>query len=244
MKETIIVGMSGGVDSAVSAALLVEKGYNVEAVFMKNWDEEDIEFCTAAEDYKDALQVCEELGIPLRSIDLTEEYWEKVFKVFLEECESGRTPNPDVLCNKEIKFKAFLDNAKEMGAEKIATGHYATIDYKDGLYQLKRGKDSNKDQSYFLYRLDQYQISKSIFPIGKLNKDYVRKQADKLDFLNFDKKFTSLIVLSLPKLILNVERLISSSSPIALRTFEGFILPVLHAEPFETFKSSQSYRTR
>lgn len=188
MKETIIIGMSGGVDSAVSAALLVEKGYNVEAVFMKNWDEEDTEFCTAAEDYKDALQVCEELDIPLRSIDLTEEYWEKVFKVFLKECESGRTPNPDVLCNKEIKFKAFLDAAKEMGAEKIATGHYAMIDYKDDLYRLKRGKDINKDQSYFLYRLDQYQISKSIFPIGELNKDYVRKQADKLDFLNFDKK--------------------------------------------------------
>jgi len=188
MKETIIIGMSGGVDSAVAAALLIEKGYNVEAVFMKNWDEEDTEFCTAAEDYKDALQVCEELDIPLRSIDLTEQYWERVFKVFLEECNSGRTPNPDVLCNKEIKFKAFLNYAKEMGAEKIATGHYAMIDHKDDLYQLKRGKDSNKDQSYFLCRLDQYQISKSIFPIGELNKDYVRKKANKLNFLNHDKK--------------------------------------------------------
>ena len=145
--------MSGGVDSAVAASVLVESGYNVEAIFMKNWDEEDEEFCTAAQDYKDALQVCETLDIPLRSIDLTDEYWDKVFKIFLEECEIGRTPNPDIICNKEIKFRAFLDYSLELGAKKIATGHYAQIETHDNIFQLLRGKDSNKDQSYFLYRL-------------------------------------------------------------------------------------------
>ena len=188
MRDTIIVGMSGGVDSAVAASILVERGYNVEAVFMKNWDEEDQEFCTAAEDYKDALQVCEVLDIPLRSVDLTDQYWEKVFKVFLEECDKGRTPNPDIICNKEIKFRAFLDYSLEFGASKIATGHYAQIKSNDNSFQLLRGKDLNKDQSYFLYRLDQYQFSKSIFPIGTLNKELVRKKANDLGFLNHNKK--------------------------------------------------------
>ena len=180
--------MSGGVDSAVAASILVERGYSVEAIFMKNWDEEDKEFCTAAEDYKDALQVCDKLNIPLRSIDLIEEYWEKVFKIFLDECKSGRTPNPDILCNKEIKFKAFLEYAKELGADQIATGHYAMISNQDGNFQLKRGKDDNKDQSYFLCRLNQYQLSKSIFPIGELDKNLVRKKAKKLSFMNYNKK--------------------------------------------------------
>ena len=188
MKETIIIGMSGGVDSAVAASILIENGYNVEAVFMKNWDEEDEEFCTATKDYKDALQVCDILDIPLRSIDLTNEYWDKVFKIFLEECKKGRTPNPDVICNKEIKFRAFLDYALELGADKIATGHYANIKKHDNIFQLIRGKDSNKDQSYFLYRLDQSQVSKSVFPIGDLNKKNVRKKADELGFLNHNKK--------------------------------------------------------
>ena len=188
MKDTIIIGMSGGVDSAVAAWVLIEKGDNVEGVFMKNWDEDDEEFCTAAQDYKDALQVCETLGIPLRSIDLTNEYWDKVFKIFLEECKIGRTPNPDIICNKEIKFRAFLDYSLELGADKIATGHYANINKHDNIFQLHRGKDSNKDQSYFLYRLNQYQISKSIFPIGDLNKKHVREKAAELGFLNYNKK--------------------------------------------------------
>jgi len=188
MSDTIIIGMSGGVDSAVAASVLIKNGYDVEAVFMKNWDENDVEFCTAAQDYKDALQVCEMLDIPLRSIDLTDEYWEKVFKIFLEECKVGRTPNPDIICNKEIKFRAFLDYALELGAKQIATGHYAQIKSHDNIFQLLRGKDPNKDQSYFLYRLDQYQISKSIFPIGDLNKEYVRKKANDLGFLNHNKK--------------------------------------------------------
>jgi tRNA-specific 2-thiouridylase len=180
--------MSGGVDSAVAASILVEQGYNVEAIFMKNWDEKDKEFCTAAEDYKDALQVCDKLNIPLRSIDLIEEYWEKVFKIFLDECKAGRTPNPDILCNKEIKFKAFLEHAKELGADQIATGHYAMTSDKDGDFELKRGKDNNTDQSYFLCRLNQYQLSKSVFPIGELNKNLVREKAEKLGFMNYNKK--------------------------------------------------------
>tara|TARA_B110000914_G_scaffold104750_1_gene91827 strand:- start:4235 stop:5311 length:1077 start_codon:yes stop_codon:yes gene_type:complete len=186
--KNIVIGMSGGVDSAVAASILVEQGYNVEAIFMKNWDEKDKEFCTAAEDYKDALQVCDKLNIPLRSIDLIEEYWEKVFKIFLDECKAGRTPNPDILCNKEIKFKAFLEHAKELGADQIATGHYAMTSDKDGDFELKRGKDNNKDQSYFLCRLNQYQLSKSVFPIGELNKNLVREKAEKLGFMNYNKK--------------------------------------------------------
>ena len=188
MNETIIIGMSGGVDSAVAASILVQDGYNVEALFMKNWDEDDKEFCTAAKDYKDALQVCDKLNIPLRSIDLTKEYWDKVFKIFLKECEIGRTPNPDIICNREIKFRAFLDYATNLGANKIATGHYAKIKKQNGLYHLLRGEDKSKDQSYFLYRLDQSQISKSIFPLEKVNKKNVRKIADDLGFLNYDKK--------------------------------------------------------
>ena len=180
--------MSGGVDSAIAASILVEQGYNVEAIFMKNWDEDDKEFCTAVEDYKDALQVCDKLNIPLRSIDLIEEYWEKVFKIFLDECKIGRTPNPDILCNKEIKFKAFLDYAKEFGADQIATGHYSIISNQNGSFQLKRGQDENKDQSYFLCRLNQYQLSKSIFPIGALDKNLVREKAEKLGFMNHNKK--------------------------------------------------------
>ena len=195
MRDTIVIGMSGGVDSAVAASILVENGYNVEAVFMKNWDEKDQEFCTAAEDYKDALQVCEILDIPLRSVDLTDQYWEKVFKVFLKECEKGRTPNPDIICNKGIKFRAFLDYALELGATRIATGHYAQIKTTGNNFQLLRGKDSNKDQSYFLYRLDQYQVSKSIFQIGTLDKERVRKKANDLGYLNHNKKTVRVFVL-------------------------------------------------
>ena len=180
--------MSGGVDSAIAASILVEQGYNVEAIFMKNWDEDDKEYCTAVEDYKDALQVCDKLNIPLRSIDLIEEYWEKVFKIFLDECKIGRTPNPDILCNKEIKFKAFLEYAKKFGADQIATGHYSMISNQNGNFQLRRGQDENKDQSYFLCRLNQYQLSKSIFPIGDLDKSLVREKAEKLGFMNHNKK--------------------------------------------------------
>ena len=188
MDETIIIGMSGGVDSAVAAAELIDKGYTVEGIFMKNWDESDSEFCTATEDHRDALQVCDILRIPLRTVDLSDEYWKKVFQLFLDECRSGRTPNPDILCNKEIKFRAFLNHAFELGAVSIATGHYAHIDRTNGLFQLYRGADPGKDQSYFLCTLNQDQLSKSIFPIGNWKKAKVRKKAYELGFNNHDKK--------------------------------------------------------
>ena len=183
----ITVGMSGGVDSAVAASILVEQGHDIEGLFMKNW-EEDSEYCNAEEDYKDALQVCETLGIPLRSVNFAKEYWERVFQNFLDEYSSGRTPNPDILCNTEIKFKEFLHYAQDLGADKIATGHYVRNKEVDGKVQLIKSLDLKKDQSYFLYGLNQEQISSALFPIGDLEKPNVRERAKKLGFDNFDKK--------------------------------------------------------
>ena len=187
MTDSIIVGLSGGVDSAVVAATLVEEGYQVEGLFMKNW-EEDSKYCTSEQDYKDALQICNCLDIPLRSINFSKEYWEKVFKKILDEYKLGRTPNPDILCNTEIKFKAFLDYALELGANKIATGHYAINSFVDGYQNLIRGDDANKEQSYFLYGLNQKQLSYALFPLGTWQKKNVRKKALDIGFLNFNKK--------------------------------------------------------
>lgn len=185
--EQVIVGISGGVDSAVAASILIDKGYDVEAIFMKNW-EEDSEYCTTEQDYKDALQVCDKLNIPLRSVNFAKEYWAKVFQYFLDEYKSGRTPNPDIMCNKEIKFKEFLNYAIELGADKIATGHYVRSKYSKNKFELLKGTDVQKDQSYFLYSLDQNQLSKSLFPLGDFNKDQVRGLAEKKGFRNFNKK--------------------------------------------------------
>ena len=185
----IIVGLSGGVDSSVAAFLLLEKGYEVEALFMKNWDEDDEdEYCSASEDLADAQQVADQLGIKLHTVNFSHEYWEDVFEHFLSEHKKGRTPNPDVLCNQRIKFKAFLDYAKDLGAKKIATGHYARIAEKNGKYLLKAGLDENKDQSYFLHLLNQEQLSQSLFPLGEIDKQEVRKIAKNNNFLNADKK--------------------------------------------------------
>ena len=183
----IVVGLSGGVDSAVSASLLLEQGYDVEAIFMKNW-EDDSEYCTVEQDYKDALQVCDILKIPLRSVNFAKEYWDKVFQHFLEEHKLGRTPNPDILCNSEIKFKEFLQYSIELGAKKIATGHYVRTKNINGETQLLKGLDPNKDQSYFLHTLNQNQLSQSLFPIGTLDKSEVRIHAQKKGFTNFNKK--------------------------------------------------------
>lgn len=174
----VVVGMSGGVDSSVSALLLKQQGYDVIGVFMKNWDDTD-EFghCTATDDYHDVRKVCEQIGIPYYSVNFEKEYMDKVFHYFLEEYQKGRTPNPDVMCNKEIKFKEFLDTALNLGADYIATGHYARIDFVEGEYRLLRGIDSNKDQTYFLNQLNQYQLSKAMFPIGHLKKQQVREIA-------------------------------------------------------------------
>lgn len=189
MGENVVVGMSGGVDSAVAAFLLKEQGYNVQCVFMKNWEDEDDEFyCSTEEDYRDALQVCDLLDIHLHSVNFSKEYRENVFSYFLTEYKSGRTPNPDVLCNKEIKFKFFLDYALKLGAENIATGHYAKVVKHNDYYHLLKGRDSNKDQSYFLYLLGQKELSRTIFPLGDLTKAEVRQIAVQNKFPNHDKK--------------------------------------------------------
>lgn len=182
--------MSGGVDSSVSAWLLQQQGYQVEGLFMKNWEEDDgEEYCTAAADLADAQAVCDKLGIELHTVNFAAEYWDNVFELFLEEYKAGRTPNPDILCNKEIKFKAFLEFAAEdLGADFIATGHYVRRADVDGKSQLLRGLDGNKDQSYFLYTLGHDQIAQSLFPVGELEKPEVRKIAEDLDLITAKKK--------------------------------------------------------
>ena len=172
----VIVGMSGGVDSSVAALRLVQQGYQVSGIFMQNWEDDD-EHCTARQDYRDAKAVADKLGIPLSTVNFADEYWERVFEHFLTEYGAGRTPNPDILCNKEIKFNAFLDHAHTQGADAIATGHYAQIGYDGDAVQLRRGSDNNKDQSYFLYTLNQRQLSASLFPVGDLDKPDLRKMA-------------------------------------------------------------------
>lgn len=191
-NQKIIVGMSGGVDSSVSALLLKQQGYHVEGLFMKNWEQDDdSEYCTAEADLNDAEAVCAKIGIALHSVNFAKEYWDNVFEHFLNEFRSGRTPNPDVLCNKEIKFKAFLDYAQNhLDADLIATGHYVRkkFDDTDQKYQLLKGVDPDKDQSYFLYLLNQQQLAPSIFPIGDLEKSQVRKIAEQNNLVTHDKK--------------------------------------------------------
>jgi len=189
-QKKVIVGMSGGVDSSVSAWLLQQQGYQVEGLFMKNWEEDDgEEYCTAAEDLADAQAVCDKLGIRLHKVNFAAEYWDNVFEHFLEEYKAGRTPNPDILCNKEIKFKAFLEFAAEdLGADFIATGHYVRRQDVDGKSRLLRGLDDNKDQSYFLYTLSHQQIAQSLFPVGELAKPEVRRIAEQLELITAKKK--------------------------------------------------------
>jgi tRNA-specific 2-thiouridylase len=189
MAKRVVVGMSGGVDSSVAAYLLNEHGYEVQCIFMKNWEDEDDEFyCSSEEDYNDAVQVCDLLNLPLHSVNFSKEYRENVFKYFLAEYKSGRTPNPDVLCNKEIKFKFFLEYALNLGAVAIATGHYARIRESFDGYQLFKGIDKNKDQSYFLYLLGYKELAKTLFPIGEMTKPEVRELAKKMNLPNSGKK--------------------------------------------------------
>ncbi|WP_435686195.1 tRNA 2-thiouridine(34) synthase MnmA [Sedimenticola selenatireducens] len=188
-KEKIIVGMSGGVDSSVAALLMIEQGYQVEGLFMKNWEEDDSrEYCSAAVDLADAQSVADQLGIRLHTINFSGEYWDHVFEHFLAEYRAGRTPNPDVLCNREIKFKAFLDYALHLGAAGIATGHYASIGRREDSWQMLRARDENKDQTYFLYMLGQEQLRHSHFPLGDLEKPEVRKIAEQAGLPNHKKK--------------------------------------------------------
>ena len=185
----VIVGMSGGVDSSVSALLLQQQGFQVEGLFMKNWDEDDgTEYCTALEDLKDAQEVCEKLGIHLHTANFAAEYWDNVFEHFLSEYKAGRTPNPDILCNKEIKFKAFLDYATSLGADYIATGHYVRRLDENGQTYLLKGLDNNKDQSYFLHAVHQSKLAKTLFPIGEFEKPAVRALAEQHNLVTHDKK--------------------------------------------------------
>ena len=188
-KPRVVVGLSGGVDSAVSAYLLKEQGFEVIGVFMKNWeDDDDSEYCASNIDFLDAASVADVLGIEIEHVNFAVEYKDRVFAEFLREYQGGRTPNPDILCNAEIKFKAFLDHAMRLGAEKIATGHYARVREVDGQFQLLKGLDANKDQSYFLHRLNQSQLAKTLFPVGELEKPEVRRIADAIGLPNAKKK--------------------------------------------------------
>ncbi len=192
-NKRVVLGMSGGVDSSVAAILLKEQGYEVIGVFMKNWEEKDDNGnCMAEEDYKDVIAVAEQLEIPYYSVNFVKEYWDKVFTYFLDEYKKGRTPNPDVMCNKEIKFKAFLDYAIKLGADYVATGHYARIihEEKDGEIKsvMLRGIDDNKDQTYFLCQLSQKQLEKVLFPIGEYTKPQIREIAEKYNLATAKKK--------------------------------------------------------
>lgn len=183
----IVVGISGGVDSSVAAYLLKKQGHEVIGLFMINWEEKD-GACTAEEDYEDVKRVCNKLGIPYFSVNYSKEYYQRVFQYFLEEYKAGRTPNPDVLCNREIKFGPFLDKAITLGADMIATGHYAKKIEKDGKFYLAKADDHNKDQSYFLNQLSQYQLSKVLFPLAEISKPQVREIAKKLELSTATKK--------------------------------------------------------
>lgn len=189
-KKKVIIGMSGGVDSSVSAFILQQQGYQVEGLFMKNWEEDDdTDYCTAAADLADAQAVADKLGMKLHKINFAAEYWDNVFEHFLNEYKAGRTPNPDILCNKEIKFKAFLEYAAEdLGADYIATGHYVRRSGDDNNAQLLRGLDANKDQSYFLYTLSHKQVGQSLFPVGDIEKPIVRQIAEDLGLATAKKK--------------------------------------------------------
>ena len=199
MRKKVIVGLSGGVDSAVACYLLKQQGYEVIAVFMRNWDSQlnndllgnpnnEDSVCPQEMDYADAISVAKTLGIELKRIDFIKEYWDHVFTYFIEEYSKGRTPNPDILCNKHIKFKAFLDYAFSIGADYIATGHYAQVKHGENNSVLLKGKDQNKDQTYFLCQLNQHQLSKTLFPVGELTKQEVRQIAKDLKLSIADKK--------------------------------------------------------
>lgn len=213
----VVVGMSGGVDSSATALKLKREGYDVVGIFMKNWDDTDENgVCTATEDYKDVQAVANQIGIPYYSVNFEKEYWNKVFEYFLDEYKKGRTPNPDVICNKEIKFKAFLDYAMDLGADYVATGHYARVERDDdGTVHMLRGVDSNKDQTYFLNQPSQDQLQRVMFPLGEMEKPDVRQLAEEAGLKTADKKDSTGICF------------------IGERDFKEFLMNYLPAQPGE-----------
>ena len=188
-QKSVVVGLSGGVDSAVTALLLKQQGFHVTGIFMQNWaSENDDPFCTAEQDLSDAKAICDHIDIPLETVNFSKQYWDRVFQYCLDEFAAGRTPNPDIGCNREIKFNVFLKHALKRGADYLATGHYARIHSKNGSHQLLKGIDHNKDQTYFLYTLGQEQLKHCLFPVGELEKPHVRQLAEKAGLMNYAKK--------------------------------------------------------
>lgn len=241
MSKHIIVGMSGGVDSSVTALCLQEQGHKVTGLFMKNWDEDDgTEYCTAMQDLADAQQVCDTLGIELKTVNFAAEYWDHVFEVFLAEFQAGRTPNPDILCNKHVKFKAFLDYAiTDLGAEQIATGHYARVTAQEGEFQLLKGLDPNKEQSYFLYAMGQAALAHTLFPIGHLHKPQIRALADQAGFANSRKKDSTGICFIGERKFKDFLQRYLPAQPGEMRTPEGQYIAQHHGLMYYTYGQRQ-----
>lgn len=238
----VIVGMSGGVDSSVAALLLKEQGYRVEGLFMKNWEEDDdTEYCTAKADLADAQQVCRTLGLHLHTANFAAEYWDHVFEHFIAEYKAGRTPNPDILCNREIKFKAFLDYATELGADYIATGHYARRRVSaDGAHtQLLKGLDNNKDQSYFLSAVTEQSLARSLFPVGELEKSEVRQLAARHGFITHDKKDSTGICFIGERKFKDFLQRYLPAQPGVIETVDGVIIGRHHGLMYHTYGQRQ-----
>jgi tRNA-uridine 2-sulfurtransferase len=225
MPERVVVGMSGGVDSAVAALLLKRAGYEAVGLFMKNWeDDDDDKYCSTRQDLVDAAAAADVIGIELEAVNFSAEYKDRVFAEFLREYSAGRTPNPDVLCNAEIKFKAFLDHAMRLGASKIATGHYARVDSSENRFRLLRGKDAGKDQSYFLHRLNQAQLARVLFPVGEMKKSEVRRLAEEAGLPNHAKKDSTGICFIGERPFREFLNRYLSKVPGAIKTPEGRVL--------------------